>query len=380
MVIIPALPSFVLSFFGWSTKNEFRMASSFSSDSEVKDCYEKECDMNEKKKEKWIQDAIKSPGSLRKSLKKKEGEKITKSEIEDEMSKLKKKDKDPKKKGVQGLSKSDLKKFRKLNLAKTLKGLKESHSETDNYMFFANLSNMKHINNFEKFNEGKLFQFIFNGILSGLSFLENTIKRIKGTYVPMKHKDKTIGKRAIKNTIKLLDHSLWDTIRYQLSKDVRSDMKKYGFIKYVEYKMGYNLNEILKQLKEDMSFDKLVQVPGKEKEQKKIWEQSMKVINDLESAIRKLEDEIIEDKDLDRQFKELSEELTKIDPRIMANLMKDKDEVLSDYDDISSTLSDMKSPKHIDDILDKIKQTGINSLTDKEKSDLEIWSKKTLKV
>ena len=235
---------------------------------------------------------------------------------------------------------------------------------------------MKYITNYEKFNEGKLFQFILSGVLSGLSFLENTIKRIKGTYVPMKHKDKTIGKRAIKNTIKLLDHSLWDTIRYQLSKEVKTDMKKYGFIKYVENKMGYNLNEIITQLKEDMSFDKIIKVSGKEEEQKEIWEKSMKIINDLESAIRKLEDEIIEDKNFDRQLKELSEKLTKIDPRIMANLMKDKDEVLSDYDDISSTLSDMKAPKHIDDILDKIKRTGMNSLTDKEKSDLEIWSKK----
>lgn len=98
--------------------------------------------LTEKKEEKWIQDAIKSPGSLRKSMKKKEGEKISKSEIESELSDLKKKDKDPKKKGVQGLSKSDLKKFKRLNLAKTLKGLKESHSETDNYMFFANLQNI----------------------------------------------------------------------------------------------------------------------------------------------------------------------------------------------------------------------------------------------
>lgn len=112
------------------------------SDSELKDCYEKECGMNEEKKDKWIQDAIKKPGSLRKELKKKEGEKITKSEINKELNKLKKKDKDPDKKGVQGLSKSDLKKFKKLNLAKTLKGMNEGHSDTDNYMFFANLENI----------------------------------------------------------------------------------------------------------------------------------------------------------------------------------------------------------------------------------------------
>ncbi len=99
---------------------------------------------NEKKSEKWIKDAIKKPGSLRKSMKKKEGEKISKTEIDSELQALKGKDKDPKKKGVQGLSKKDLSKYRKLNLAKTLKGLKE-HQETQNYMFFGNLQTIKRL-------------------------------------------------------------------------------------------------------------------------------------------------------------------------------------------------------------------------------------------
>lgn len=80
--------------------------------------------ISEEKGEKWIQDAIKRPGALRKKLGKKGEEKISKGEIEDELSKLKKKDKDPKKSGVQGLSKRDLTKLRQLNLAKKLKGLK----------------------------------------------------------------------------------------------------------------------------------------------------------------------------------------------------------------------------------------------------------------
>ncbi len=99
---------------------------------------------NEAKGEKWIQDAIKNPGALKKEMGKKEGEKISKSEINAEISKLKSKDKDKEKSGVQGLSKSDLKKFRQLNLAKTLKGLKE-HQETENYMFFGNLKTIKRL-------------------------------------------------------------------------------------------------------------------------------------------------------------------------------------------------------------------------------------------
>jgi hypothetical protein len=99
---------------------------------------------NEEASNKWIQDAIKNAGALKKSLGKKKGEKISKSEISDEISKLKKKDKDPKKKGVQGLSKKDLTKYKRLNLAKTLKGLKE-HKEHENYMFFGNLETMKRL-------------------------------------------------------------------------------------------------------------------------------------------------------------------------------------------------------------------------------------------
>jgi len=96
-------------------------------------------DFNEKK---WIKNAIKNPGSLRKKLHKKEDEKISSIEIENELKELKDKDKDHDKKGIQGLSKSDLKKFKQLNLAKTLKSFNEN---IDNYMFFQNLENMKNM-------------------------------------------------------------------------------------------------------------------------------------------------------------------------------------------------------------------------------------------
>lgn len=94
---------------------------------------------NEKK---WIQEMGMEKGALKKSLGKGEEEKISKSEINAELSKLKKKDKDTDKKGIQGLSKKDLTKFKRLNLAKTLSSLKE-HQTSNNYMFFANLETMK---------------------------------------------------------------------------------------------------------------------------------------------------------------------------------------------------------------------------------------------
>jgi hypothetical protein len=57
-------------------------------------------------------------------MRKGKGEKITSSDIEDELSGLRKKDKDPKTPGVQGLGKRDLSKYRQLQLAKTLGKMK----------------------------------------------------------------------------------------------------------------------------------------------------------------------------------------------------------------------------------------------------------------
>ncbi len=97
---------------------------------------------NEKKKE-WIKDAIEKPGALKKQLGKGEDEKLTKKEIEKEIKDLEKKDKDPKKPGVQ-LNKKDATKKRRLELAKTLKKMNE-HQEQQNYMFFGNLKTIKRL-------------------------------------------------------------------------------------------------------------------------------------------------------------------------------------------------------------------------------------------
>ena len=105
--------------FGWK-KHELED----KHESELSDmCRETPSKMSESKSEKWIQDAIKRPGALRKKLKKSEGEKISSDEISHELSKLKKKDKDKEKPGLQ-LSNSDRRKQKQLVLARTLKGLK----------------------------------------------------------------------------------------------------------------------------------------------------------------------------------------------------------------------------------------------------------------
>jgi len=86
---------------------------------------EEENKLKKEEKELWVQGAIEEPGSLKKQLGLKKDEKLNSSIINKEINKLEKKDKDPEKKGVQGLSDKDLALFKKLNLAKTLAKLRE---------------------------------------------------------------------------------------------------------------------------------------------------------------------------------------------------------------------------------------------------------------
>ncbi len=105
-----------------------------------------ELDSNESKKDKWITGAIskKGEGSLRKHFGKKEDEKITKTEINKELSRLHKSNQDLDTPGDQlPVAKTKLKK--RLVLAKTLSGLGEGHNEIQNYMFFQNIQNIHHM-------------------------------------------------------------------------------------------------------------------------------------------------------------------------------------------------------------------------------------------
>jgi hypothetical protein len=70
--------------------------------------------------EKWISDAIKRPGALRRKMRKAKGEKITKKEIDSELAALRRKDRDKDQPGLQ-LGATDRRKHKQLVLAKTLR-------------------------------------------------------------------------------------------------------------------------------------------------------------------------------------------------------------------------------------------------------------------
>jgi|TARA_R110000744_G_scaffold3269_3_gene12654 hypothetical protein len=76
-----------------------------------------------KESKKWIQGAVKRPGALRKKVGVKKGDKISLARINQEMRKLKSKDTNKAVPGVQGLTKADLRTYKQLNFAKTLRGM-----------------------------------------------------------------------------------------------------------------------------------------------------------------------------------------------------------------------------------------------------------------
>ena len=82
-----------------------------------------------KEAKKWIQGAVKRPGALRKKLGVGKDKKIQLAMIDKKMKQIKAKDSNKKRKGVQGLTKADLRTYKQLNLAKTLKGMKKKHAK-----------------------------------------------------------------------------------------------------------------------------------------------------------------------------------------------------------------------------------------------------------
>jgi hypothetical protein len=83
-----------------------------------------------KEAKKWIQGAVKRPGALRKKLGVGQDKKISLAMINKKMKQIKAKDSNKKVKGVQGLTKADLRTYKQLNLAKSLRKMsKKKHAK-----------------------------------------------------------------------------------------------------------------------------------------------------------------------------------------------------------------------------------------------------------
>ena len=117
-----------------------------------------------------------------------------------------------------------------------------------------------------------------------------------------------------------------------------------------------------------------IKVPeGKEEETNKTLQQAINTTKKMISFIKRIDDEIEDDRQFSKDLADLGELFKGLDPRTMH--LRDEEETLANFDKVGSKLDDMQEPKELDYILDKISKFGMSSLTSQEKADLEKLSK-----
>ena len=73
---------------------------------------------------------------------------------------------------------------------------------------------MKHLNKYDKFNEGKISQFILLGITKAIVVIQNIIKKIRGKYLEgLEFKDKSLDIKLQKDIVKCIDYIFFDTLK-----------------------------------------------------------------------------------------------------------------------------------------------------------------------
>jgi hypothetical protein len=236
---------------------------------------------------------------------------------------------------------------------------------------------MKYLNNYSKFNEGKISQFFLKNILRAIGFVKETVNKIKGIYIPFRFNNKELNKSIEDRMIKLMDYAVFDAIKSHISKKVRQEVFSTSFSEYIKSRSGVDVLELCESLLNDLNEDNVewsdnLDIKEKQKEKLEIFIQT---VNKFKSVIKKLDDEILENQKLDKEFEELAEMFKKLDPRNVENLMRSKEDSLEVFGEVGQYLDKMTSQKELDDILDKVSRWGIDSLTNKEREDLEKYSK-----
>lgn len=236
---------------------------------------------------------------------------------------------------------------------------------------------MKYLNNYSKFNEGKISQFFLKNILRSIGFVKETVNKIKGIYMPFRFNNKELNKSIEDRIIKLMDYTVFDVIKSHISKKVRQEVFSTSFSEYIKSRSGVDILELCESLLNDLNEDNVewsdnLDIKEKQKEKLEIFIQT---VNKFKSVIKKLDDEILENQKLDKEFEELGEMFKKLDPRNAENLMRSKEDSLEVFGEVGQHLDKMTSQKELDDILDKASRWGIDSLTNKEREDLEKYSK-----
>lgn len=233
---------------------------------------------------------------------------------------------------------------------------------------------MSRIKKYEDFlNEGKVTQLVFKVLLTTSSYIQSVIKRIKGNYTPFSFKDKNMEKLFMNKTIELFDYSVFDSIKYHFTKKQKEVANKTSLSDLIKTRTGIDVYQLADSILDLLKIENIKIPEGKEEETNELLKGSIDLIKKMTSFIKKIDDEIEDDKQFRRDLAELGELFKGLDPRTMH--LRDKDDTLETFDKVGSKLDDMQEPKELDDILDKISKFGMSSLTSKEKDDLEKLSK-----
>lgn len=236
---------------------------------------------------------------------------------------------------------------------------------------------MKHLTTYNQFNEGKITQFILKTVLNVAGSISIICQKIKRTHIPFKFKDKKFEAKMEKNIIEILDGIFTNAIKMWLSKSFYDKLYKTSFSEYLKTEENIDVytlsDEVIKGLTPEniiLSSDEKI----KENQIEKL-NTTIEGFKKIVAIVKMFDDNILEEQKLDQQFKELGELMKELDPRNPKIFNRDKEETLGHFDKALKHVNSMNAPKELDDILDKVSKFGMDSLTKKEKEDLDNWSK-----
>jgi hypothetical protein len=233
---------------------------------------------------------------------------------------------------------------------------------------------MSRIKKYDDFlNEGKITQFVLKALLNTSGFIQSIIKRIKGTYIPFTFKDKKVENDFENKMFELFDYSVFDTIKYHFTKNQKEMANKTSLSDLIKSRTGVDVYQLSDSILDLLKIENIKVAEGKEEEANKVLKNAIDTTKKMISFIKKIDDEIEDDRQFMKDLKDLGELFKGLDPR--TSNLRDKEDSLEAFGKVGSKLDDMQEPKELDDILDKISKFGMSSLTEKEKDDLEKLSK-----
>ena len=235
---------------------------------------------------------------------------------------------------------------------------------------------MKYIKRFDEINEGKLTQFALKTIISSINGLQKVVKMIKGTYVPIKMKDKTLEKKTYNDLFQILDYAIFDTIKYYFSKKYKQEANRTSRTALMKKRCDVDVYDKIDSILSTFSHDNIEfssDASLKAKQEVEL-EKTIDTVKKFKGLFKNIDDNIAETAEFINGIKDIMKDL---DPRNPDNLSRDKEDTLDVFDRGLKKLDKMQNPdiKDINDLLDKVSKYGIDSLTSREKSDLEKHSK-----